>query len=74
MTPARKPVTRETAAIVRGRPVIVTVAARTIELRLKGTRVYRFSVPIGELFESLEWKTARAKAAELRASRKRGRR
>jgi len=37
MTKADKPTTRETAVIVRRRPVIVTVTAH-FELRLKGTR------------------------------------
>lgn len=57
---AASPVTRETDAYVRRRPVIVAVEARTIELRLKGTRRDRFVIPVDDLFDLLEWRQARA--------------
>jgi hypothetical protein len=38
MTLATKPVTRETAAIYRHRPLVVTIKPRHLELREKGRR------------------------------------
>ena len=38
MTRLTKPVTRESAALDRGRPLIVTLHPRHLELRPKGTR------------------------------------
>lgn len=70
MTNATKPVTRETSASVRRRPVIVTVSAHSIELRLKGTRLDRYTLGIAELFEMAEWREARRIAAEKAKRRK----
>ena len=38
MTLLTKPVTRESAAVDRGRPLIVTLHPRHLEIRAKGTR------------------------------------
>ncbi len=62
----RSPVTRETGATSRRRPLIVTLAGYVIEIREKGRR-FRVEVPIEAVYDL----AMRLKARQERAERKR---
>lgn len=63
-----RPVTRETEASDRGRKLIVTLHARYIELRPKGTR-QRYTMP----YDAILWLAIKRKADEEWAEKKRRR-
>ena len=62
MTKADKPVTRETGALYRGTPLVVTIHAKRVEVRLKGSRE-SVSVPHDALYELGLKLAARSKPA-----------
>ena len=69
MTLATKPVTRETAAMYRHRPLVVTIKPRHLELREKGRRD-TLAVDYATIYEvamKLRWRREQAeKTANLR--------
>lgn len=62
------PVTRETFSLYRGRPLVVRLKPRTLEIREKGRRD-TLSVDYGVLYEfalKLRWKHTQAEKREAR--------
>lgn len=69
MTPATKPVRRESAVVVRGRPLVVELHAAYLTVRPKGTR-QAVSVDYRTILETGYKILARAAAAEKAARKK----
>lgn len=68
MTRITSPVTRESAAFDRGRPLIVTLHPRHLEVRAKGTR-RRYSIS----YEACLWLAVKRELDEQRRERRKGR-
>jgi hypothetical protein len=66
MTTLRKPIARQTAAADRGRPLIVTLYPRHLEIRAKGLRT-RYSISI----EACYWLAIKRHADEEREAKRR---
>jgi hypothetical protein len=68
MTRLGKPVTRESASTDRGRPLIVTLHPRHLEVRPKGTR-QRYCIS----YEGALWMAVREKVEEERRAKRQAR-
>lgn len=64
-----KSVTRETRALYRGKPMVVTVDPYFVTVRVKGKR-YRYEVPIEAIFHLAAKKEAAKIAAEKKSRKK----
>jgi len=69
MTRLEKPVTRESAAFDRGRPLVVTLHARHLEVRPKGTR-HGYTIS----YDACLWLAVKREADEKRREKREQRR
>jgi hypothetical protein len=69
MTKADKPTTRETYSTYRGRPIVLTIHASYVSVRLKGTR-QRLTVDAAAIYSLACKQAAQAARAEKLAAKK----
>lgn len=69
MTPLRKPVTRRTDVISKGKRIVVTIEKESLVFRLERCR-YRYTLPIKTAWVYAAILTANAKRAEKAQQRK----